>query len=107
LLGEAIKVADRTKYSPLAIVTKDGLEELRENLDKGSNATALKRTENAMNISIDYQVLRMKGAIRYLEAMVAVSLLLLWLTTCGDRACDLCDSLQALGMNSFQRPYIG
>jgi hypothetical protein len=72
-LQEAIDIAEKWKDSHVAAVAKEGLISLRNDMGKDTSAEIVKRVERAMTRETDLVLARLKGPIRYLEAIGAIS----------------------------------
>src|ERR1700720_3170778 len=72
-LQEAIDIAEKWKDSHVASVAKVGLISLRDDMGKDSNPGIVTRVERAMTREKDLVLARLKGSIRSLEAIGAIS----------------------------------
>jgi hypothetical protein len=72
-LQEAIDIAEKWKDSHVASVAKEGLISLRDDMGKDSSAGIVTRVERAMTRETDLALARLRGSIRYLEAIGAIS----------------------------------
>jgi hypothetical protein len=70
---EAIDIAEKSRDSHVASVAKEGLISLRDDMGKDSNAAIVTRIERAMTRETDLVLARLRGSIRYLEAIGAIS----------------------------------
>jgi biopolymer transport protein ExbB/biopolymer transport protein TolQ len=72
-LQEAIDIAEKWRDSHVASVAKGGLISLRDDMGKDTSAGIVTRVERAMTRETDLVLARLKGSIRYLEAIGAIS----------------------------------
>jgi biopolymer transport protein ExbB/TolQ len=72
-LQEAIDIAEKWKDSHVASVAKEGLMSLRNDMGKDTSAGIVTRVERAMTRETDLALSRLRGPIRYLEVIGAIS----------------------------------